>query len=215
MPVTSTNQVLIVEEDEASQTGGHYATESIAFDAAADTITTKDVTLPIPISFLSACLDPKGLNDGDEIGIDVSPETQVGALAEGVAAGAKTIPLPQSVMDLFENGTLWIGQHLTVGTDDCGVVKSVDQENNEVETTIGTTSAWSATDPVKVTTSMTPTILNSGWVEVKAGEGKVYDCGKDKIGGSYIPAGKKLRVRYRNNHASNGVRVVLLASYLY
>jgi hypothetical protein len=219
MPVVPKSVVEIQEESVEATTSGTYGTEVIAFDAPANTQTDFDVTLPIPISLLEAKLDAKGVNDGDCIGFDVAPETTVGVLDAAVAAAATVITVPQSVVDLFDAGTLWLGQHLILdgggNKDDCGVVTAYDVGAKTLTVKVGTTNAFAVGHAIKITTSMSPAVLNSGWVEVSSGDSKVYVFGESKIGGSFIQAGKVIRIRYKNSHATQQARVRVNLEYLY
>lgn len=206
--------VRISEEDDSSTTGGHYGTETVRFTASGNSVTNFDVTLPIAISLLTTAIDTKKVNDGDQIGFDVAPETTVGALAEEVTALDTSIAVPQSVIDLFEAGTLWIGQHLLLGDEDCGIVISWDDNNNLVNVKTGPATTRPIGTLIKITTSMSPGIFGDGWVELEQGTDKVYEFGHDKIGGSFIPAGKVVRIRYKNNSNPDADAVVKLA-YLY
>ena len=216
MPLLSNSVVTIREEKEGSETGGTYGAEGVAFDAAANVTTVYDLVLPIGISLLTARIDTKQAHDGDKIGFDIGPETVVGALADAIAASATVIDVPQSVIDLFEAGTLWIGQHLILydGTekDDCGIVKSFDGDAKTLTVKTGTTNAFAIGDLIKITTSMAPAILGDGWVELASGD-KVYFFGASKIGGSFIPAGTTVRIRYVNTGGI--VRVPVTLEYLY
>lgn len=220
IPVSRPQNVVVQEEAPENPTGGHYGAESIDFDAPGNATTTKDVTLPISVALICADLDAKKKNDGDEVGFDIAPETIVGTLDVDATASATVITMPQSVMDMFTAGTLYIGQSLTLddGTskDDCGLIKSIDQDNKTITVVDGTTNAFLAATPtyIKITTSMSPSVISNGWVEINTGDNKIYSFGDSKIGGSYIPSGKVIRIRYRNNTATQA-RVSVILEYLY
>jgi len=220
MSITPNMNVKVLEEDAGTETGGHYGCETIAFDAPGSQVTNKDVVTKLPIALLATRLDTKNKNDGDLIGFDVNPEKTVGALAADVAGAATVIPVPASVIALLEAGTLWKGQRLFLddGTnkDDCGLILDWDGGVNTVTVSAGTTNAFAAATPttLKVTTSMSPGVVNSGWVEVYGGTDKVYMFGDSKIGGSHIPAGSTIRIRYDNKQAAV-TRVVVVLEYLY
>ena len=213
MPVVPQLTVLIQEESPDSDTGGRYGSETIEFTALASQITTHDVILPISVSMLAAHMDAKSKNEGDRIGFDVNPQTTVGALAEAVAAGVKTIPLPQSVMDLFAADVLFIGIHLLLDTEDCGIVTAIDQVALTVTVKNGPATDRSTSDAIKVTASMSPGVFQDGWVKISSGDNKVYDFGEDKIGGSYLKKGSVVRIRYENSGAQVPVSIIL--NYLY
>ena len=117
---------------------------------------------------------------------------------------------------MFNAGTLWLGQHLILddGTakDDCGIVTAIDDANNQLTVSVGTTNAFAIGDVIKITTSMSPALLGDGWIELVDGD-KVYSFGEAKIGGSFIQVGKTIRIRYTNTGAQ--VRVPVVLEYLY
>lgn len=219
-PVVPRMDVTIQEETAGKETGGHYGAESIAFDAPGNAVTTHDVVTKLPIALLASRLDTKGKNDGDRIGFDVGPELPVGALEVDVAAAVKVIPVPVSVIALLVAGTLYVGQNLILddgaSKDDCGAILGWDDQANTVTTSAGTTNAFATATPtaIKITTSMSPCVVNSGWVEVYGGTDKLYMFGDSKIGGSHIPAGTTIRIRYDNRDAA-ATRVVVIVEYLY
>jgi hypothetical protein len=217
MPVIPHALVEIQEEHPEAVTSGTYGAESITFDAAANAVTNHDIVLPIGISLMTARIDTKLAHDGDKIGFDIGPETAVGVLDAAIAASATVIDVPQSVVDLFTAGILWLGQHLILddGTnkDDCGIVKAFDAVAKTLTTTVGTINAFAIGAGIKITTSMSPAILSDGWIELEGGDNKVYYFGETKIGGSFIPAGKTIRIRYTNIGAQ--VKVPVILEYLY
>lgn len=211
-------QVVVQEEDPGSTTGGHYGTETVNFQAVANDTTIYPVTLPIPISLLAASIDAKEKHDGDEVGFDVNTETIVGQLPASVSVGATVLDMPQSVMDLFAAGILYIGQVLILHDgasikDNCGIVTAIDQFTNRITVATPTANAFSVGHLIRITTSMSPPILNTGWVRIASGDNKVYDFGTSKIGGSFMPAGTVIDIRYKNTGPAVPVRVIL--EYLY
>lgn len=204
-----------------SRTDGHFGTTTVAFDAPVKVEPTY-VSVPIPISvdLLSAYLQPVRLNDGDLVGVDLSPDSPVGALDQVVASAALTLPVPQPVIDLFESGVLWVGQTLSLvdgeTRNDLGLVKSYDRAENTVKVSLPTADTFPEGSVILVTTCMCPPLFSTdtvGWVEVVASD-VLIAFGVTNPGGGYIPAGKNLRVRYKNTGTSQ-VRVVIRFEFLY
>ena len=209
MPVVPEGIVKILEEE--TPTGGRYGSECLHISAPPG-LSNHDYTLPISISLLTARLDVKNVNDGDKIGFDVAPNTIIGALAEAVGSGVTTIPVPQSVIDLYDQGIIFDGLSLILDTDDCGIITGKAGAALLVKT--GTTTTHAAAEYIKVTASMSPAIISEGWITLYSGGDKIYEFGEDKIGGSHIASGKVIRVRY-NNLGQNNVNVPVVLSYLY
>jgi len=210
----------IREEPRTSCTGGRYGAESVAFDAPgpAGTVTTHDVTLALPVSLLCTRLDAKKKNDGDEIGFDVNPDTPLGlSPTASVSGGDKTVSVPASMCALLDAETLWKGQSLILeegGTrNDLGAIVSWDTEAGTVTTHAGASDDFTTAAAIKITTSMSPCIISTGWVEITSGDSKVYTFGDNKIGASFVPAGSTIRIRYRSN--GGAARVVVVMEYLY
>ncbi len=213
----------IEEEKVGQETGGNYAAETIAWDAVPG-ISYKSVTTLLPIAMLTAALETRGLNDGDEIGLEIGPNTPVGALPADLAASTKTIPLPATMKAAWQAGVIWAGLviHLVDGdNDDCfGILLDVDEDADTFTTSMGSENVFLAASPtlIKVTATMSPGVLgagtnNKGWVEFKA-HGFLEEFGDAKIGGTRIDAGKEVRCRYNNKGQAN-VRVVIRLEYLY
>ena len=211
----------ILEETPGKETGGHYGAVTLGFDAVVNNNEWKsyDFTLDIDIAILSSSLVPKGVNDGDLISVEIAPESAVGTLAQSVAVGLTTIPVPQSVIDLFENGTLRIGCLFILddatNKNELGVVKSYDENALTVEVQTATVNSFGVGTTIKVTMTMTPPIAGTGngHIELKASETAVR-FGDDKIGSTYVAAGKVIRIRYKNIGGVT-VRVVPLFHFLY
>lgn len=215
---THFKEIKIKEEKEGLETGGHFGAETAAFTATASTTTHHDVTPNIDISLLSAQIHVKGLSNGDKIGICIAPETTVGTLPGSVSATDKVITVPQSVIDLFVAGTLFVGQklHLNDGTnnDDCGTITAYDDGANTITCKDGATNAFVSGDDINITTCMTPNVLGSGHIEILGADHVMYHFGEDKIGGSRVDAGKVIRVSYTETTGATP-KVIPHFSYLY
>jgi len=233
MPVIPETFTKILEEDSGHETGGHYGAETIAFNVAvndadggfvadADYIAQKfhEHVLPIPIGMLSARVSCKGLNDGDLIAVDINPDTPLGAITADMAADIDVLPAPAAMIALLEAGTIYVGLRVGLddGTniDDLGCIKGWDPVAGTVVTSKKTVNAFVAATPsvVKVTGSMSPSIINGGWYEV-IGADIVEHFGESKIGASSIAAGSTVRVRYKMAAGGVACRPRVTLEYLY
>ena len=210
--VKTESVISIREEPEGEpRTGGHFAEISLALTTQTpNTVADYEFSSPIPFAMLSAHLLCKDVTDGDRIGFDVDPNSVVGVLGAAVAIGVKTIPVPQSVIDLFSGDVplMWVGQilHLSDGvtTDDLGLIQSYDAAAKTITASIDTVTAFSIGDPIQVTTSMTPPLMDTtkaqGWLDLDSGDSEVA-FGVSKIGASHIPANTTIRIRYDDKGA--------------
>jgi len=222
MPAGVRRETLILEEDSDDPTQGHYAGETMAWDAAAGQESEHSITLPMKVALLSAFIYLKGLNDGDCVGVDIAPDTLMGNLPSDIGIGATVIPMPASMKTAWLAGALRFGARIKLddGTnaDELGLLLAVDEVNDTFTVRFPTTYAFASATPtaIKYTVSMSPGILCNdpkGWTELKGGEG-VHAFGQSKIGGSNVPSGKVIRCRYKNTGAE-AVRVLIGFEFLY
>jgi len=217
--------------EETGSTGGNFAVESFPFDAPVQAGYSKHTTpaLPFDISVLSMHLDTGGLNGTDRLKAAINPEFDIGLIpgvdgdiAADAADTSLEITIDASLMALadLEFPKLFVGQELWlddgVNKESCGLILSIDKENNKVTVQSTRTNSFSATSPktkVKLTTWLTPQILGNGFFEIGSG-GMIYSAGESKIGASHIPKGSVFEFQYLNTGASV-VRVVPKFDLLY
>jgi hypothetical protein len=198
----------------ASDDHGNFIVAPIAFDAPLG-VTEWDQATPIECSALAAFLEVAGSEANDKIGLDVNPETEVGTLDAAVSAGDKVIKVPPSVIDLVRNGQVYPGQMLHLGDaptlDNMGIIKQIDQPTRLIHACIGATSAHTAGENVRVTTSMTLPFFTSdvdeiGWLELGA-NAEEMKFGVERRGTTPFPRGTVVRIRYDNAGAIPTKRV--------
>ncbi len=183
-------EILIKEEN--IRTGGHYQAQSYELDVPASTgWVTKDISWPIPVSILSAEWVNRSEYNHDEAEFQIAPDTIIGTISVDVSVGTTEITVSSTVIDNAEVGYYII---LTDGanSDDCGRIISIDSDNSKITVETATTNSFASATPtyVKQTVKMVP--------HMQLNANSRTQLGESKIGGSYIPANKILRLRYNN-----------------
>ena len=213
VPVTVVETTKIVQiEEESVATGGHFSTETVAFDATASTTTTHNHSWPMKVSVMSVSINPvisdtaADSQEGDTFEISIAPDTTVGSLTVDAESGATVLDVQQSVVDNIKVG-YWVTVTDGTNTDDCGRVLAVDTSAKTITVETATTVAFAAATPtyIKQTVKMVPSF--------EIGTGRIT-MGDDKIGCSSIPANTTARIKYTNNTA-NQKRARFNVEYLY
>ena len=185
----SNSKVEVKEED--TPTGGHFQMKSMVCTCPVGQ-SIHDFTWPMPISALSFYYNVSTELTGDTFQLLMMPNTTLGTLIADVNVSDVTFTVSQTVIDNMKIGFTCI---LTdgVNSDDCGRVIAINTNLNTVTCETATTHAFLATSPTLVQFTAKPVDFfqfgNPGPVVV----------GCSKIGGSYLPAGKIVRLIYNNN----------------
>jgi hypothetical protein len=208
-----TQIVKIQEEsrDPAKQTGSNYQamSHSLVVDHSTGTWKNLDITYPYPIALFSAEWVNEALYEGDIFKVLIAPNTTVGAITSDVAASATVLNVQSTVTDNVKPGyviTITDGTN----TDELGRCTEVDPDAGTITVETPTTNAFAAATPtyIQMTIEMVRCIKLSG-------KGR-YELGKDVIGGSFIPAGAKIRVSYQNNEGTTtGKEFTVILEYKY
>lgn len=197
--VVSTHPILLEKiynnnqriQEESRETGGHFKCYGYKIDCPTGT-STHDYTYDNPISALSISFVTTSDHQDDELSVLVGPDTTIGSLTVGVTIGVTSFNVSDTVIEHAKVGyniSLYDG----VNTDDLGTITYVDKINSTITTTNGTSYGFSAASPTYV--RITVTVVDSF---IFGFPGR-YEIGKDKIGGSYVPTGTIIRVKYVNN----------------
>jgi len=210
--VRDPNEIRIQEESIPSA-GGHYSFHSEKLIAAANTVTTHDMSFPIAINILSSKIHITADMEGDVLSWSISPNTTVGTITSDVSINDTVINVGQTVIDNVD-----VGYHVRLadqadpdGTNEelCRVIAK-DEVAKTITVEIPATQAWLASGPTLV--QMNVYYL---W-NVEIGPG-VYDLepGKSKIGSAHLPTNTIVRAIYDNKHATDAKTIVTYIEYLY
>jgi hypothetical protein len=165
-------------------------------DQAPGSVHSLDISFPIPISLFSGQWVESSSMGGDHCEFVMAPDTVVGGIASDVAINDTEIVVPQSIIDLLNQGTLFTGMWLNLfdgtNTSDLGRILSWDDATDKITVETGSDKAYAAATPtyVRVTTKFVP---HMDFV----GEGDLI-IGEEAIGGSIVPANTVMRAIYHN-----------------
>jgi len=158
-------------------------------------------SLPIEMSLYAASTLIKEAMEGDEAELLVGDEVQVAANVVAVAVDDDEITV--NSVDYLHVG-FWVSIVDGATVNDLGRVLEIDGNTIKVES--AATDAFAVGKAVKMQVKM-------GHGLTFAGAGAV-NFGGAMIGGSLIPAGTKIRVRYKNNEGT-AKKMMLLLEYRY
>ena len=180
-------------QEESTETGGNYGTESIVLlgETGPNVTTEKDTSWPFPISVLDIQYVSTAQNEGDEIDLSVGPNTIVGYLTADGATGATGLSVSQTVMDNSMIG-YYIDLFNGASTESLGRITSMDKVNNKIYCENTPSQSWSSASPTYV--RQTVYIIH----DYTIGPPQRYPIGGGKIGGSYVPTGTIIRAHYHN-----------------
>ncbi len=156
------------------------------------TVTTINNSWPYGITLLNGGFDAATSQIGDELKVDVAPNTTIGILTVAASAGATVLSVSSTVLT-----NILVGYKVTiydgVNTDVLGRCLSKDTVNNTitVETALVHDFGLSPTSYIMITVEVVKSLY--------IGSSRTYEFAKKKIGGKYIPAGANVRIQYTNN----------------
>jgi hypothetical protein len=203
----STGIIKIKEEN--IPTGENFRAECFALAGATgpDVSSTRDFTWPYPITVLEIKLYVEDQNTGDQIALQVGPNTVIGAITSSVSAGATSITVSSTVLEYLMKG---YNLSLTdgVNTDDCGRVVNINNTTSTVTFDVATTHAFSHTSPTYV--RQTVRVID----DFTLGPKWLVSIGDSKIGGAYVPPNTIVRTIYTNKGNTSKVLYAQI-EYLY
>ncbi|RLI86341.1 MAG: hypothetical protein DRP01_04430 [Archaeoglobales archaeon] len=203
-----------VRTNQKNRSQGHYAVHGWEFSIGPDTTDTLDIVFPFVIDLLEAHVvsDPDGT--GDEVDVVVAPDTIVCALGADANAGDKII----TVSDV---SYLKLGYLFRVGSEaeHYPYIIAIDELTNQVtlgyatwpgrSAYSGLSQGYSASTPTYC--AMTIPMITDFFIV----GGESIDLGRSILNTSDLPADTTLRIRYKNNHASNTHKLRFVLEYLY
>ena len=179
-----------------------FACESIVLDiASGDTFKTIDVSWKFIISLKSGTLPVSTDMVGDEVSIEVSPNTLIGAVALPVNIGDDIIYVSPTVLENIKRGYYL---NLYPSGTELGRVVEVNANNIKLDKPV--TSNISPGTYLSMTVKLIPYLFFS--------MPHVIDIGKNIPTGNRVPKNVKIRIKYKNN---NGIakKVSFFIEYLY
>lgn len=204
-------QTVIVKEEVSGVTGGNYAikTATMTVDHAIGTTKDLDISFPYPVSVFSAQFVCKAHHEGDIIDVIMAPDTTIGAITSDVASGATILPVQDSVLDNIRLGFM---VSLDNGTtqNDLGECTGIDRIAKTITVSTATSSSFLAATPTYV--KMTVNLVRNFTLP----HAYKIDIGRDVIGGSLLPGGTIMRIKYKNNEGTTvGKTFTFMMEYKY
>jgi hypothetical protein len=197
---------LVEIKEEQQQTGGHYQVQTVGGDMAVG-VNTVDTSWPFPTSALAIRFISVSDHKGDNLEVQVAPDTTVGAITSDVSIGDSVLNVDATALNTFKLG-YWLTLTDGVNSYDMGRVVGIDTGASTITTENTSTFNFLVATPTLVRCT-TKTIVN-----YEIGEAGQVVLGESKIGGSYVPANVIVRMIYTNNGASTK-RFCAQVEYLY
>jgi hypothetical protein len=198
--ISDQNVIINEEEIPAGQTptGGHYCMESRVMTIPAGTTGTCDLSFEFPVTMLGGVLMTDASQNGDKIEIHAAPDSTVGVITSPVTAGDIAINVDQTAADYAEPG-LFLTLSNGSGTSQLIRIKCVNRITKVITlVSPGISASFSGMTFVKLTAKF----CNGVYIQKGGG---CLEIGTLKIGGSYVQAGRVIRLVYENNGANTQV----------
>lgn len=185
--ISGSIEAAIREEALFSDTGGNFMAQDyeITVPAGGDPAPL-DLTWPFGVSLLVAYFWPDAASLGDEVEVQVAPDTVIGGLSAPAVAGATVFAVTSTVLDNMKRG-YWA----TINGEVLGRCKAIDKAAATITVETALAADANAGALVRMTRKLSPSVLLRAGMDGRA-------MGDSKIGGSYLPAGKIVRVIYKN-----------------
>ena len=202
---TVSNSQIVIQE-ESTPTGGNF--KAVNYKLLCPTgLSSHDYTFPHPISALSITLPTVSDNQDDNLEVCVGPNTIIGSITSNVSVSDTVLTVSQTVIDNVQLG-FYIDLYNGTNTENMGRITAIDTNALTITMEIATTQAFLASTPTYV--RVTVNVID----EFTIGPPSRLEIGKDKIGGSYVPTGTIIRVKYINNGGSSK-NFYCMIEYLY
>lgn len=199
-----------VKEMQTPSGSGSYAFDTIEFTALANSTTVGEEAWEDDINVLSFTYVTTVEHTGDTFTAMIGEDSEVCPPARDVSSGDTVIVIPSSVFlpYLARGNKLKITN--TKNTDDLGFIRSVNYADCSITVQQGAKNTFSSEDSKLLVTR----IFAGRTGPIEIGPAWSYNIGKDKIGSSYVPAGKKVKIEYTNK-SDKDKRFVVIVRYMY
>lgn len=202
-------------KEESVPTGGNFQARTLnIIDAPANSTTIVNKSWPIPIGVLAVYFVTTADHEGDELEVDISPDTLVGTITSNVTAGDTVLNVSSTVIENIKLGyyvqlsTTPVAENLgSSTTDNLGEVIAIDKDASTITVDIPATNSFTAPAYIYMTVKMvTDYMIGPPWE---------YVIGESKIGASHLPANTTVRLHYKNNSPSATKTIIFKFERLY
>jgi hypothetical protein len=199
------NEFMLKEEH--TPTGGNFRCTSYKIICPPG-LSEHDYSFPHPMTALTTTVQTTPDLLDDVVEVTVAPGTIIGVLTGNISPGTSVIPVSSTVLQY-----LMIGYYITINdtnnVDDLGRVISIDSVNSTVTVETATVHSFVAASPCYIKMGVK---YVDNWV---IGPSTQYIIGEGKVGGTYIPANKIIRISYLNNSPSITKNLYAILEFLY
>jgi hypothetical protein len=200
-------QVKVVAEqpkyiESGNVTQEFFCAETILVDVSAnDTLKVVDISWPFNISLKSGTIHVNDAMIGDELSIEIAPNTVIGAITSNLNVGDTSINVNSTVIQNIKYG-FYTG--LYPSNHEIGRVTSVG--SNYITFAPGSDVSANAGSPIYMCSKVVPYVYFNAACPI--------DIGKTLTTANRIPKGTKVRIKYKNN-TSTAKKVSFFVEYLY
>jgi len=199
------NEFMLKEEH--IPTGGHFRCNSYKI-VCPPGVSDHDYSFPHPITALTTTVQTTPDLIDDTVEVTVAPGTVIGVLAGNISPGTSVIPVSSTVLQYLSIG-FYVTINDLVNTDNLGRVISIDTVNSTMTIETATIHSFVASSPCYIKMGVK---YVDNWV---IGPSTQYIIGEGKVGGTYIPANKIIRISYTNNSPSATKNLYAILEFLY
>lgn len=198
-----------VKEVQTVAGSSSYAFDTIEFTALANSTTIGEEHWEDDINVLSFTYVTAAEHTGDTFYASIGDDSEVCNVATVLSSNSIVIIVPSSVFLPY----LCRGYKIKVRENniinDLGFIRAVNYSNCTITVSIPTVNEFTTGAKLLITRVFAG---RTGPIEI--GPAWSYTIGDDKIGASYVPAGKSVRITY-NNKSDQDKRFVIIVRYLY
>lgn len=205
--ITSISSDVVEIKEESVPTGGNYKAETVIINTNVGETSITDKSWIIPINMFAVYFNTFTEHDGDNLVVEIAPDTIIGSITNDVNIGDTIIHVSDTVLKHIYVG-YYIKLNDLTNSNDCGMVTLVDKSSKTITVNIPTNQSFSMNTP----TYIQQTIRMIDNFEL-SGSNK-YSLGTTTVGGSYVPTGTIARVKYTNN-GSESKKFRINIEYLY
>ena len=195
LPNEPPNKVEIREETPGRETGGHFGSVTLSFNAPPG-ISQQTFIPKIPVALLQIGLLTKECNPKDRIRVYTRSNYNIGKPSAAVSAGDTVIYMDTSK---FDTGEAFIGLMLKIQEgpteNDLGII--LERYNDRIVVDKPPSVGFTTAANLLSTISFTPPVFGYGWVETGNAAIELVS-GASKIGASRIEAGQDITIEYDN-----------------
>ncbi len=186
------NPVVTIKEETGTPTGGNFRSQSFIADIPPNSSQTFDYNWQYPISVIVLKFYTDNTFFGDTFNCLIAPNTTIGFITSDTPSNSNTFNVSPTVIRNCKIGyqcNLFLPYNSTI--IDLGDIISIDYANNKVVSSIPVNNNILAGSHFQIS-------INNVRNFVISYPG-CYTIGQSKIGTSYLPAGRIIRLVYNNN----------------